>query len=38
MAADAEEIESIDGIGPEISGSVAGWASDPDNRDLVERL
>ena len=38
MAADADEIESIDGIGPEISGSVVRWASDPDNMDLVERL
>jgi DNA ligase (NAD+) len=38
MIADAEVIETIDGIGPEISGSVVAWASDPDNRDLVERL
>ena len=38
MAAEAEEIESIDGIGPEISGSVVTWSRDPDNRDLVARL
>jgi DNA ligase (NAD+) len=38
MAVDADTIESIDGIGPEISGSVVGWATDPDNRDLVSRL
>jgi DNA ligase (NAD+) len=38
MAADADAIETIDGIGPEISGSVAAWASDPDNQDLVKRL
>jgi len=38
MNADAEEIESIEGVGPEISRSVAEWASDPDNRDLVDRL
>lgn len=38
MAAEADEIESIDGIGPEISGSVVAWAHDPDNGDLVARL
>jgi DNA ligase (NAD+) len=38
MAADAGPIESIDGIGPEISGSVVAWARDPDNLDLVDRL
>jgi DNA ligase (NAD+) len=38
MKADSEAIESIEGIGPEISGSVVAWAHDPDNRDLVSRL
>jgi DNA ligase (NAD+) len=38
MDADAESIESIDGIGPEIAGSVTAWAGDPDNHDLVDRL
>jgi DNA ligase (NAD+) len=38
LDADAESIESVVGIGPEISGSVVAWAADPDNRDLVDRL
>jgi DNA ligase (NAD+) len=38
MDADGELIESVVGIGPEISGSVVAWAADPDNRDLVDRL
>ncbi len=38
MDADAESIELIDGIGPEISGSVIAWAGDSDNLDLVDRL
>jgi DNA ligase (NAD+) len=38
MKADSEAIESIEGIGPEISGSVVAWVNDPDNRDLVSRL
>jgi DNA ligase (NAD+) len=38
MTVDADTIESIDGIGPEISGSVVAWATDPDSRDLVSRL
>lgn len=38
MTVDADTIESIDGIGPEISGSVVTWANDPDNQDLVSRL
>ena len=38
MRADAESIESIDGIGPEIARSVSEWFSDGDNVDLVNRL
>ncbi len=36
--ATAEDIASIDGIGPEIAGAVRSWFDDPDNRHLVERL
>lgn len=38
LDASVEEIVEIDGVGPEIAGSVAEWGSDPVNRDLVERL
>ena len=38
MSATADEIEAIDGIGPEIAGSVVDWSTDPENRDLVKRL
>ena len=38
LSASIEEIEEIDGIGPEIAGSVVEWGTDPDNRDLVERI
>ncbi len=38
MRATPEEITAIEGIGPEIAGSVAAWSSDPDNIQLVERL
>jgi DNA ligase (NAD+) len=33
-----EELEAIDGIGPEIVASVCSWADDPANRDLIARL
>jgi len=33
-----EELEVIDGIGPEIVASVRSWASDTVNRDLIARL
>jgi DNA ligase (NAD+) len=38
MSATMDEIEAIDGIGPEIAGSVVGWSTDLENRDLVKRL
>ena len=36
--ATADDIADIDGIGPEIAGSVESWFDDPDNLDLVRRL
>ncbi|RLE11237.1 MAG: hypothetical protein DRJ28_11035 [Actinobacteria bacterium] len=38
LGAGTDEIEEIDGIGPEIAGSVVEWAADEDNIDLVKRL
>jgi len=38
MQATTDEIESIDGIGPEIAGSVVAWTNDSENRDLITRL
>ncbi len=35
MAASAEEIAAIEGIGPKIAAGVAEWSSDPVNRELV---
>jgi len=37
-AADAEALEALEGIGPTIAGSVAGFLRDPDNRLLLDRL
>jgi len=37
-AATPGELESIDGIGPVIAGSVRRWLEDPGNRRLLERL
>ena len=37
-AATEDEIAAIDGIGPEIAASVAGWFDDADNRQLIEKL
>jgi DNA ligase (NAD+) len=36
--ASEEQISSIEGIGPIIAAGVAEWASDPVNRELVEKL
>ena len=36
--ASREELESIDGIGPVIAGSVVEWFRDPENRELIRRL
>jgi DNA ligase (NAD+) len=38
MAADAEEIAAIDGIGPVIAAGVAEWSSDPVNAELIDKL
>jgi DNA ligase (NAD+) len=38
LAASAEELGTIEGIGPEIAGSLRAWAEDPDNRRLVSKL
>lgn len=38
MAATDDEIEEIDGIGPEIAASVTQWAGASENKDLVKRL
>jgi DNA ligase (NAD+) len=37
-AAGEEDISAIDGIGPEIAGSVVAWFADADNRRLVDKL
>ena len=38
MAASAEEISAIGGVGPVIASSVREWAADPANQGLVQRL
>ena len=38
LGATPDQLEAIDGIGPEISRSLAEWHSDDANRQLVEKL
>ncbi|HEX5367060.1 MAG TPA: NAD-dependent DNA ligase LigA [Acidimicrobiales bacterium] len=38
MSASEEELAAAEGVGPVIAASVRTWASDPANRELVERL
>lgn len=38
LAATQEEIQEVDGIGPDRAESIAGWFSDEGNRSLVEEL
>ncbi|NND03429.1 MAG: NAD-dependent DNA ligase LigA [Acidimicrobiia bacterium] len=38
LAATPEQLEAIDGIGPEISRSIAEWYSDDANRELITKL
>ena len=38
LAASAEDMESIDGIGPEIVASLQSWGSDPETTALIEKL
>jgi DNA ligase (NAD+) len=37
-AASADEIDAVEGIGPEIASSVHDWFADRENRKLLERL
>ena len=37
-AASEDDIMLIDGIGPEIAGSVVGWFSDSDNSELIDKF
>ncbi|MDK1097780.1 MAG: helix-hairpin-helix domain-containing protein, partial [Actinomycetota bacterium] len=38
LSAPLDEVTEIDGIGPEIAGSVVAWAGDDANRRLIGRL
>jgi DNA ligase (NAD+) len=38
LAATMDEIETVEGIGPDRAESIAEWFKDPDNRALVEEL
>ncbi|MBA2338178.1 MAG: NAD-dependent DNA ligase LigA [Acidimicrobiia bacterium] len=38
MTATEEEIDAVEGVGPEIGAAIAAWTADPDNRMLVKRL
>ena len=38
MAASGEELAAIEGIGPTIAASVAGWFADPGHLALIEKL
>jgi DNA ligase (NAD+) len=37
-AASDQDIMQIEGIGPEIAGSVVGWFDDPDNIQLIDKF
>jgi len=37
-AAEPEELEAIDGVGPSLSASLVGWFADDRNRSLIDRL
>jgi DNA ligase (NAD+) len=37
-AADAERLEHVEGIGPEMARAITGWFAAPENRALVARL
>ncbi len=37
-AAEPDELEAVDGVGPALSAALIGWLSDPRNRRLVSRL
>lgn len=38
LATSEEELAAIDGVGPVIAASITEWASDPENRRLIEKL
>ena len=38
LAAPEEDLSAVDGIGPEIAGSLRAWADDPESRALVAKL
>ncbi len=38
LAASMDEIEEVEGIGPDRAESIAEWFKDPDNRSLVQEL
>ena len=38
LAAGLDEIEEVEGIGPDRAESIAEWSKDPDNRSLVQEL
>ncbi len=37
-AADADSLQAVEGVGPEIAASLLAWFARPQNRELVERL
>ncbi|MBT8192375.1 MAG: NAD-dependent DNA ligase LigA [Acidimicrobiia bacterium] len=38
MSAAPDELDAIDGVGPEIVASLQSWAADPENRRLIAKL
>ncbi len=38
MAATADELAAVDGVGPIIAASVADWFAEPENREVIEKL
>jgi DNA ligase (NAD+) len=38
LEVDAEKLQEIEGIGPVVATSIAGWAERPENKDIVRRL
>jgi DNA ligase (NAD+) len=38
MAASPDDLEAIDGVGPEIVASLQAWAADPETRLLIDKL
>jgi DNA ligase (NAD+) len=38
LTADAEDLQTVEGIGPIMASAIADWASRPQNQDIVRRL